>query len=337
MAAGAQPQERARRGWSALDILRGVLLLVVLGAVGWALWRNWGEVSAELAKVPLSALAWALVATLCAPVLTLFGWRRLLADLGTSLHMAPAASLFFVGQLGKYVPGSVWTIVAQAEMGARLHIPRRRTGVVGLLSIGLALVAGGVVGLPALSPLLFRDGGGFRWWVLTLVLPALVLLWPRLLDTLLGRVLRTLRREPLEQPLSLRGVLGATAWMVLAWLAAGTAVVILVRALDPSALGHSAAQGMPVWLLAISGTALASVLGMVSFLVPAGVGVRDGLIGLLLAPVLGVAGAAAVVVLARFLTLVADILCAGFGWLWGRTHHLLGGPASDPADLGSSS
>ncbi|MFV0462267.1 MAG: UPF0104 family protein [Nostocoides sp.] len=323
------------RRWGVLDVLRASLLVLVLAGVGWALWRNWSAVAAELAKVPLGALVWAFVATLAAPVFTLLGWRRLLADLGTRLLCAPAAGLFFVGQLGKYLPGSVWTIVAQAEIGTRLRIPRRRTSAAALISIGLGVLAGVLVGLPALSPLVFRTGGGYRWWLLLLVLPAAVLVWPRLLDGVLGWIVRMLRREPLEHPLTLTGVLLAVAWMAMAWCAAGVAVLILVWAIDPAAPGRQAGQGVPVWLLTICGTALASVFGMVSFVVPAGVGVRDGVLAILLAPVLGPAGAAAVVVLARFLTVLADVVCAGAGWLWGRRHHLLGG--SVPTDLGSGS
>ena len=52
------------------------------------------------------------------------GWRVLLEDLGTHLALPPASSVFLVGQLGKYLPGSVWTVVAQAEMGAQLAVPR---------------------------------------------------------------------------------------------------------------------------------------------------------------------------------------------------------------------
>ena len=39
--------------------------------------------------------------------------------------------------------------LAQAEMGARLAVPRRRMGVVGILSIGLAVLTGCLLGIPA--------------------------------------------------------------------------------------------------------------------------------------------------------------------------------------------
>ena len=125
-----------------LDTLRWVALAVVLAAAGVALWRNWAQVSGELGQMGWGTVVLAFVLVVAAPVLTLMGWRVLLADLGTHLPAAPASSVFLVGQLGKYLPGSVWSVVAQAEMGARLHVPRRRMAVVGILSIGLAVLTG---------------------------------------------------------------------------------------------------------------------------------------------------------------------------------------------------
>ena len=57
---------------------------------------------------------------------------------------------------------------------------------------------------------------------------------------------------------------------------------------------------------------------------PAGVGVRDGVLALLLVTLMPLPAATAVVVVARFLAVLADLLLAGFAWAWGRRHHLLG-------------
>jgi glycosyltransferase 2 family protein len=305
-----------------VDIVRWVLLVAILVAVAWALWRNWGAVSVELARIRVPVLLGALALTLGAPVCTLMGWRVLLADLGTRLPAAPAASVFFVGQLAKYLPGSVWTVLAQAEMGARLRIPRRRMAVAGVLAIALSVLTGCLVGVPAVPRLLARDDDAFSWWWVGLaVLLGAVLLWPRLLNALVVRLLRLARREPLEHALGGRAVLLTTAWFLGAWAAAGGAVVVLTSALAPEASAGELVVG------GLSGFALASAAGMFSVLVPAGVGVRDGVLALLLVTFMPSAAATAVVVMARFLTVVVDVAVAGIGWGWGRRHHLLGSPS----------
>ena len=162
--------------------------------------------SGQLRKLSVPVVLGAFVLVTLAPILTLMGWRVLLEDLGTHLPLPPASSVFLVGQLGKYLPGSVWTVVAQAEMGAKLAVPRRRMAVVGILSIGLAVLTGCLLGIPAVQPLVASRGDAFSWWwVVLAVALGCVLLWPRLLNAIIARGLQLLRREPLEHDLSGQG------------------------------------------------------------------------------------------------------------------------------------
>ncbi|HEY7722863.1 MAG TPA: lysylphosphatidylglycerol synthase transmembrane domain-containing protein [Pedococcus sp.] len=309
----AVPRHRVLNG------LRIGLALLVTAAVTVAVVRNWSEVSADLRRVDGGSLALASAFVAVAPILTMLGWRRLLADLGSDLHVAPAGGIFFVGQLGKYLPGSVWSIVAQAEMAARLHIPRSRSAVVGMITLGLAAICGFVVGLPALPLLLRREGGeGVGWLLLALPL-VVVLLWPPLLNWGIAVGLRLLRREPLEHNLSGRAVLTTAACFIGAWIFSGLHAWVLVRA-----IGEPTVDPGQLVVASVCGFALASSLAMFSVVLPAGVGVREGLLVLILAPgTTSTSAAAAVVVLSRFLTVLADVVFALAGWAYARSHHLL--------------
>ncbi|WP_201465937.1 lysylphosphatidylglycerol synthase domain-containing protein [Janibacter melonis] len=308
-----------------VDAVRVAFLALVLLAVGYALTRGWDDVSASFRRIGAGSLALGLVLALVSPALTVLGWRVLLADLGSRLHLAPASGVFFVGQLGKYLPGSVWSVVAQADMARRLGVPRRRTAVVGLITIALSALCGIVVGLPALPALLTRGQANLPTWFLVLVVGGLlVALWPPVLNRAIALLFRLLRREPLEHDLSLAAVALSTMWFTLSWLAGGASIWVMATSLadagaDP---GHLA-------LVSICGYLLAAGIGMFSFVVPAGVGVRDGVLVVLLATSMPVAAATAVVVVARFYSVVADVAWAGIGWLWARAHHLLPDPKVD--------
>jgi uncharacterized membrane protein YbhN (UPF0104 family) len=304
------------RAFAALRILLAVL---VVAGVTYAVARNWDEVSADLRRIDPGTIALAGLVTCIAPVLTLLAWRRILADLGSRIHLAEAGGIFFVGQLGKYLPGSVWAIVAQAEMGARLHIPRQRSAVVGLLTVGLAAICGFIVGMPALPLLLSRSSTASTGWALLLVIPLLVLvLWPRLLNRAIALGLRVLRRPPLEHRLSGSTVLFAVVCFCLSWASTGLSVYILART-----LGDAGQDGSRLALASVAGFSLAASLSMFTVILPAGVGVREGLLVLLLGPVISVPAATAVVVVSRFLTLLADVVFALGGWAWARSHHLI--------------
>jgi uncharacterized membrane protein YbhN (UPF0104 family) len=300
-----------------LGLLRIAVALVILAAVGWAVARNWTAVSADLARVDPSALVAALVLALVGPVLTMLGWRVLMADLGSPLHVAPSAGIFFVGQLGKYLPGSVWSVLAQAEMGARLDVPRRRSGVVGLVSIGLGVLTGLLVGLPALSLLLGSSHSGSAWWLLLALPLVVVACWPRALNVLVGIGLRLLRREPLEHELSGRAVLVTVLLFVASWLAFGLQTWILARS-----VGGTVGTGS-LALATLSGYALAATIGQLAVIAPAGVGVRESLLVFLLGSSMSSSAALAVVLLSRFAVTLGDVLLAGGGWVYARSHRLL--------------
>jgi uncharacterized membrane protein YbhN (UPF0104 family) len=294
---------------------RVVLGLLVVAAVVWALAGSWRQVSADLARVSPAGLAGAAALALLALVLTLVGWRAMLADLGSPLPLGPASGVLFVGQLGKYLPGSVWTVVVQTEVASRLGVPRKRTAVVGLLSVLLSALAGLAVGVLAL-PALLRAGGGRVYLLLVVVLLAgLCCLHPRVLNALVGRALRLARREPLATGLSGRAVAVTMTAFVLAWLALGLHVWVLATDLGADALD--------VAVPAVLGYALAASIGMLAVLLPAGLGLRELLLVLLLTGPLDRPAATAVVLLSRFVVTGADVVAAFAGWAYARSHHLL--------------
>src|ERR1700712_171378 len=94
----------------------GFLALVVVFAAIWA-WSNRLEVAQAWSRVTLVPV---MLSLLAAAIATWFGvpaWRALLAGLGSQLRLRDAQRGFLMGQLGKYIPRGVWTVLAQATMG----------------------------------------------------------------------------------------------------------------------------------------------------------------------------------------------------------------------------
>lgn len=298
-----------------LTAARIALLVLVLLAVAFTVARNWTTVRHDLGRVPPSALGLSSGLALLGLVFTLLGWRALLADLGSPLHIAPASGVLFVGQLGKYLPGSVWTVVAQAEVAAGLGVPRRRSTVVGLLSVLMSAMAGLAVGLVALPGLLSAGGGPAYLLLVVPLVAGVAVLHPRVLNRLVDRALRLARRPTLEQPLSGRAIGVTMVFFVLAWLALGLHVWVLVRSLG----GDASATLLP----SVFGYALAASVGMLAILLPAGLGLRELLLGLLLADQLPHSVVVTVVLLSRFIITMADVVAAAVGWGYARSHRLL--------------
>lgn len=298
-------------------MVRVLIAALTLAAVVYAVARNWADVSAYLREISWPAFALASLAAVAGTLLTMIGWRVILADLGSPLHPAPASGVYFVGQLGKYLPGSLWSVVVQADIASHLRVPRRRTAVAGLLALGFALLTGLVVGLPAASLLLRRSGEHLGWWLALAVPLVIVLLVPALLNRSIALLLRLLRRAPLEHDLSVRAVLLSAGLFIAVWFSFGVHTLLLARSVAGEAPHPDLATA------AVTGYALSVALGMLTVVLPAGLGAREGLLTLVLSTAIPVPAAAAVAIVSRFIVTIVDVLAALGGWAYARSHHLV--------------
>src|SRR5690606_23657362 len=81
-----------------------------------------------------------LVAVVVGIMCSTMSWQVLLDDLGKPIGVGRGAQIFLVGQLGKYLPGSVWAYVLQIELGRKAGLARARVDRAGP-QIGLASMA----------------------------------------------------------------------------------------------------------------------------------------------------------------------------------------------------
>ncbi|WP_413451013.1 lysylphosphatidylglycerol synthase domain-containing protein [Georgenia phoenicis] len=279
---------------------RALFLTAALAFGVWAVSSQWDDVSSALASLSPGAIALALLVSLVYVVLTMLSWRAVLTDLGSPLAVKDASRVFFVSQVGKYLPGGVWNIVAAAEMGADHKIPRRRSVSVMVVSILVSIVTGLLLAVLAvvLGPEEIREQYGWVAWTLPVFV---VVLAPPVLNRLLGLALRLVRRPPLEQPLTLGGVARSAGWALAGWVVAGVQVWLIATWLGMEATLATAA-------LSVGGYALAWIVGFLAIVVPAGVGVREAVLGALLAGQLGAGAVVVTVLLARVVLTAADLL-----------------------------
>lgn len=266
------------------------LLVAALVDQGGSMWRDIQRLSA-----PLLLLAFA--ANVASLACSMMIWRELLVDLGSKMSLVGAWRINFIAQLGKYLPGKVWQIVAQAELSKDAGIPRERSAMAALLSLAVSIVTGGLV---AAATLPFGAGGTFTryLWALLVVPLGFVTLSPPVMNRLIKFLLKILKRPPLENGVSLRGLLRATGWSIGQWLLYGFATFILL---------HQLGDHRPSAFLAATGAyALSWVVGFLALIAPAGLGAREAVIIAALSSRTTTGTALAIALLTRGLAVAAD-------------------------------
>lgn len=284
-------------------VARPAALAVVLVFATAFVIREWHDLSSAFGRLHwglvLGSAAFALVSVLVSAE----AWRCLLRGLGSPLPVLAAGRVFFLGQLGKYVPGGVWPIIAQAELSKEYGVPRTRSASTSLVHMLVTLVTGTVVAAVALT---FASAMPLDryWWVAVVGAAGALLLTPPAFNRLLRLAFRVLRR-PHPEPVQGRHLAAASGWVFVNWLAVGAHMWLLARSLAP--------DEPRLFLLTTGGFALAWVVGFVVVVLPAGAGAREATLALVLSPVLTTPDAVALALVSRFLLLLCDFATAGLG------------------------
>lgn len=303
---------RIARGWP----VRWGFGAAAVAIGGYAVARQWGGVRAALASIGPLATGAAMISVLVAMFAAMQVWRVMLAALGSSLPVPVGARIMFVGQLGKYLPGSVWPVLAQMELGIAHRVPRHRSASASVLTMLVSMLSGL---LTALLTLPFVAGSTPYLWAALAAPVLLACLYPRILNSVLRRVFRLIRRPPLEQPLTVGVVATSLAWSFAAWICYGLQIWLLATPLG-APRGEAA-------LLSLGGFALAWSAGFLAVFAPAGAGVREVVLVALLSPVIGVGASTAVALLSRALTTAGDLLAAAVAAGYSRRTRPGSGPA----------
>ena len=287
---------------SAVRIARIGIALLAVALLGVSIGRQWGAVTEALGRLGPGWFVLSLLAVLAGLLFSNFAWRTVMADLGSPLPLLAGMRVFFMAQIGKYLPGAVWPFVAQMELGHTLGVPRRRSALGGLVFVGLHC-ATGLLLASALLPFADRDVAGRYWWLLALTPVLLVILHPRVLSPVLNRGFRLLKREPLDRPLTLGNIVRACGFLLVTWSFYGLSLLALAGPLGLTGPGS--------FFLATGGYALAWSAGvLVLGIVPAGIGVREVVLAAVLVPVLGAGAATTVVAASRIVQTLGDALWA---------------------------
>ncbi len=262
--------------------------------------------------------AWPMVVSFVCGVLGVavtFGmWREVLQGLGVNIPWKSGARMFFTSQLGKYVPGSVWPALMQMEAGKKWGASRR-TMLAGNLITILMNACTGLIVAGVLLPVYDRSAFTHYWWAMLALPFLLVLLHPRAIPGLLDRAFALVHRPPVGNRLDPSSVLRASLWSLASWLGLGSQIGVLCLAVGSSEASH--------FVLSIGAMALAYSLGVLFVPAPAGAGIRDVALLLVLGSVLNPGQGLAVVLASRALLVGGDLLLAGIaavlGWAQNST------------------
>ena len=302
--------------------LLGVLIgLAGLAFVAVRIVRDRDEIADAFASVDPAWLLAAVVAGLAAMTVLGLNWLVILRHAGARAPRRRGLNWFFVGQLGKYVPGGIWPIVGQAELAHRAATPRSIAYSTTALSMVATLL--GATATAAIAGLVAPAGSRLLPTLLAigLAIVLLALASSTVRARLHGLADRVTTRE-LRLP-EVRWFSGIVARYVPVWvLFAGMNVFSVV------ALGGTLDAGLTVTV--IYATCVSWIAGFVIIGLPGGLGVREAVFISMMTGPLGAGLAVSVAVVSRVVSIAVDLLGAAISIPLARTAPSLAEP--EPAE-----
>jgi hypothetical protein len=293
---------RSRAFRNALQVLAvGFILLFWIQA----LVRNWDELVAYEWRVDWAWLLAAQGLLLLQSLLLATIWWYALRLMGTNVAWRLAAGLWLKTQIARYLPGGVWDVASRMALGYQEGLSVRALSASTALEMALQVLSASMFLL--LVPMLRGNMVSSTYLPVALVLIAgcLLVAMPPVFSRLINLGLKLLHRPPLAITMTYRDVLLMLAARILGHLMLGVGFVLFARGVTEISWSQ-----VPVMVAAYVGAWLAGYLAVI---VPMGIGVREGVLALLLQGIFpfGIIGALALGY--RTWLLVRDLLSALLG------------------------
>ncbi|MBW1851075.1 MAG: flippase-like domain-containing protein [Deltaproteobacteria bacterium] len=300
------------RGWRKplITALKLTALLVVFWFVGKALYRaiqlvDWTTV--DFRALPLVSGALVFLGTCAAGSLA---YKLAYRGLGSDLSWTQSFVLLTLPPAGKYLPSKVVAVAGHAAIAKTFGVRLKTSGAGAMLIMGLGLASAILLGILLLmvTPDAGRDVETVHLGLATgILLVMLIALHPGIFWRAFNLILHLLKQSPIEATMGL-GKISVLFFILM--LHNG----LYISGVSIMAFGFVAVP-VPVLPMVIGACCLANVAGFLALFAPAGLGVREGVLLVMLTPALDVGTAGLLVVVIRLVQTAADLILAGAGFV----------------------
>ncbi|MFC1687936.1 lysylphosphatidylglycerol synthase domain-containing protein [Patescibacteria group bacterium] len=300
-----QKEISAQKKWI-MRLATLAFILVVFFFMGRTIFINWREISTYTFSLNILYLILSFAFIILSIVVQALIWRMILRTLqsNTKLSYSDGIGIFITTWLARYVPGTVLVFISRVVLTAQKGFNRRYTAVSMLLEAIFGIAGPSIV---AVIFLLISGGAGEQYLIILLlaIVIGTILTHPRILYPAANSILYIAKRERIEKThqFSLQRNLLFILLYVFVGVLAGIGFYFFISSIVPNvsfSLFHM-----------IGVLNLASVLGLIAFFLPAGLGVREAVFILLLQLYIPLPIAVVVTIAARLWTVLADFLLIG--------------------------
>lgn len=193
----------------------------------------------------------------------IFLWYTLLKSMGENVSFLYSFVVWFFSMLGRYIPGKVWQFAGMVWLLKKEGVPIHKGGASTILQYFLNVAAGALIASYTFS----RYNVKHSLLFIPLVLIIFFAIYPPITQKILNFGLKMVKRPPIELKVSFGTILLLLLANLFGWAIYGLAFFIYLNAFTSISWVN--------FLSTTSSFAGAYLIGLLVFLTPAGLGVRE--------------------------------------------------------------
>ncbi len=273
-----------------------VVPLIAALFIGRLIYGNWRQVRNEPWQLEAGYLVLSFVPASGWFLARPLGWKIVIDCFGHSIPFGEIYRVYRQSELSRYVPGGIWQFASRIYLIRRYGVRPSVCLAATLVDMTLAALASMVPAVWAIAAAMPQLGKYQRAVLLVFPLLSFAVVHPRTLNAWAGFLSRLLKQPYTPIRIGAAKLFGVWAMYLAAWVGLTAAMAFFARSLLPAA-GSSFAF--------IAGSyAFAWLTALLTMIAPAGMGIREGILGLLLGRVLA-AGTGLTLAVAMRMWLVA--------------------------------
>ena len=281
--------------------LNWLLFTAVLIAVGWYIHKNFGELKNADLDLKIGFLVLSFISVTVAHLLNMAVWYRLAHSYGLKVGYLKTGKAWVVSRLGRYVPGKITLLLVRFNLYKGMS--KKSVGMATLTEYLSSLAASCLITMIALLSLPEKLPSYFIIVVAIGIVTLAVVLHPKILQRFGNAVLKKFKKQPIEDFPPYRKIIGYICAYLIPILFHGLAFFFLLNALGEVPFKY---------LITITGVYYGSALiGMAAIFTPSGIGVREGIMMLVLPLIIAEPVVIVGAILIRLVTTAVELLLAG--------------------------
>jgi len=295
------------------EFFYGFLQLILTAIVIYFLVKSalssWDISKEILRSIKLFNILAAIVFSMSAFFLQGLVWEELLHLGGERKDSLSILYAFFTSLVARYVPGNIWSYLSKINSHKKLGIRRGKTIYFSMVEVFIYITSGIVLSLVSIAfwpdkRILFSQSPG-------VILIGALLLLVIVLSPWLWRIFFSYivpkKELNFAEKFDFKKLLRLFYIYLLIWVLFGSSLYFIIY----PAVGLS----LPNYILAISISTIAVLIGFLSFVTPSGLGVREGVMAYLLRGLLGTGTSSVFAIIARLINILSEILIFLFIWV----------------------